>query len=351
MKGKMKAALFYGQSESIRLEMIDIPEIGDGDILLKVKACGICGSDVRTYFNGIEDRYKIPVILGHEIIAEVYKVGDKVNDYKPGERVVVAPIYGCGHCEFCLSGRENLCEDIVVFGCNFDGAFAEYMKIPAKGVERGALIKLGDELTDKEGTMIESFSCCLHGLRRLRIKPGNSVIIFGSGPIGLAHMVLAKRFGAEKVAIVDIIKDRLKQATSFGADITINAMENNWKDTVFHYFGKNGIDFVITAAPSIETLKNSLKLVKKGGSILIFGGLPSKNMLSCDPNFIHYNEITITGSIDATTDDMRRIACMASSLDLGRFISQSISLDEIKKGMEIINNRKELKVIIEMAEK
>ena len=142
MKDQMKAALFYGAKEDMRIESAAIPDIDDGDILLKVRACGICGSDARSYFNGIEERYKIPVIFGHELTAEVHKIGSKVEGYKTGERVVVAPIYGCGQCEFCVSGKENLCENVVVFGCTFDGGFAEYMRIPQKGVSRGVLVPL-----------------------------------------------------------------------------------------------------------------------------------------------------------------------------------------------------------------
>ena len=347
MKEKMKSALFYGNKEDMRIESIDIPEIADGDVLLKVKACGICGSDARSYFNGVEKRYKIPIIFGHELTAEVFKAGSKVTGYAPGERVVVAPIYGCGQCEFCVSGKENLCENVVVFGCTYDGGFAEYMKIPEKGVQRGALVKIVDEITDEEGTMIEPFSCVLHGLRRLNIQPGDSVVIFGSGPIGLAHMIISKKIGAGKIAIVDMVESRLEQAVSFGAEITINADSTDWEKKVLDFAGRNGADIVVTAAPSVGAIESGIKILKNDGKLLIFGGLPHGSMWNMDPNIVHYNEITITGSIDATIDDFRRAAEMAPSLNLNKFITHTFPIEKTVDGMEVMRKKEGLKVILD----
>jgi L-iditol 2-dehydrogenase len=318
-------------------------------VLLKIKTCGICGSDARSYFTGTEKRYKIPIILGHELSAEVYETGSKVKDYCPGERVVVAPIYGCGKCEFCTSGKENICKDVVVFGCTYDGGFAEFMLIPEKGVERGVLVKIPKEITDAEGTMIEPLSCCLHGLRRLDIQPGDSVAIFGAGPIGISHMIIAKKLGAGKMAIIDMVKSRLEGALNFGADAIFNIEEKEWKDQIFDYFGSKGVDAIITAAPSVKAAEIGYRIVKNGGKMLIFGGLPHGSVWTMDPNILHYNEITITGSIDATIDDFRRATSMAPHLDLKRFITHTLSLDEVKEGMEIIKKKEGLKVILDMA--
>jgi len=136
---KMKAAFFYGK-EDIQVHEVNIPKIKEDEILIKIRVCGICGSDVRSYYKGVEGRYKIPVILGHEVSGEVFKTGGEIDGFAIGDRVVVAPIYGCGKCSFCVSGQENLCKDVMVFGCNLDGAFAEYMKIPAQAIQRGALV-------------------------------------------------------------------------------------------------------------------------------------------------------------------------------------------------------------------
>ncbi len=320
----------------------------DGDILLKIRASGICGSDARSYFKGIEERYKIPIIFGHELTAEVYELGGKVRGYSPGERVVVAPIYGCGQCEFCVSGKEHLCDSVVVFGCTFDGANAEYMRIPARGVERGVLVKIDDRVSDYAGTMIEPLSCCLHGQRQLEMQPGDSVVIFGSGPIGLSHLLVSKTLGAGRVGIVDLVPSRLKEAESFGADITINAEKPDWEGGVLDYFGQNGVDVVITAAPSVGAIENGYRIVKKGGKLLVFGGLPHGSTWNMDPNVVHYREVAIFGSIDATIDDFRRAAAMAPSLDLERFVTHKFLLHEANQGMQVMKNREGLKVVLDM---
>jgi len=348
MSAKMHAALFYGKPEDMRVENVDIPALEEGDILLKIRASGICGSDARSYFKGIEERYKIPIIFGHELTAEVYKTGGGVRGYSPGERAVVAPIYGCGQCEFCVSGKEHLCDDVVVFGCTFDGANAEYMRIPAKGVERGALVKIEDSVSDLAGTMIEPLSCCLHGQRQLGIGPGDSVAIFGSGPIGLSHLLVSKTLGAGNVCIIDLVDSRLREAESFGADFTINAEKGNWEKQVFEHFGQNGVDVVITAAPSVGAIENGYKIVKKGGKLLIFGGLPHGQIWKMDPNVVHYREVTIFGSIDSTIDDFRRASAMATSLDLERFVTHKFSLADANEGMQVMKMREGLKVILDL---
>jgi L-iditol 2-dehydrogenase len=275
-------------------------------------------------------------------------MGSDVQGYSPGERVVVAPIYGCGRCEFCVTGKEHLCDDVVVFGCTFDGANAEYMRIPSSGVERGVLVKIGDDVSDLAGTMIEPLSCCLHGQRQLGIQPGDGVAIFGSGPIGLSHMLLAKKLGAGTVAILDMVDGRLREARSFGADITINIEDGDWEDQVRDRLGPSGVDTVITAAPSVAAIESGYSIVKKGGNLLIFGGLPHGNLWNMDPNEVHYKEITVYGSIDATIDDFKRAASMAGQLDLDRFITHRLPLDGVKEGMEIMKKREGLKVVLDV---
>lgn len=350
MPRKMKAALFYGKPEDMRLETVDVPQPGEGDVLLKVRASGICGSDARSYFNGIEERYKIPIIFGHEYTAEVFSTGDKVRDFKPGERVVVAPIFGCGKCEYCVSGREHICPDIVVIGCTFDGAFAEYVRIPEKGVQRGAIVKLDDDVSDRAGTMMEPLSCVLHGQRQLSIQPGDSVVIFGAGPIGLSHMLIARKLGAEKVIIIDMAAARLKEAEVFGADRAVDGGKKDWKERVLEGFAGGYADIVITAAPSVKAIESGMEIIKTGGKLLIFGGLPHGQMWTMDPNIIHYREITIFGSIDATIDDFRRAASMARSLDLERFVTHTVGFEEVKEGMEVMRRKEGLKVIMDLTE-
>lgn len=343
----MKAALFYGEKKDIRIENVDIPSLNEDDVLIKVRACGICGSDARSYFNGVKERYKIPVILGHEVVGEVVESGKKLG-LSSGERVVVAPIYGCGHCDFCVCHQENLCDSVVVFGCNFDGAFAEYMRIPGTGVARGVISRVPENLSisDEEATLIEPFSCCLHGIKKINLKPGDTVMVSGAGPIGLAHITLLKMLGAGCVVVNDIVEERLSRAKDFGADLTVNSVKEDLSQKVRDITGGKGVDSLIVAAPSPEATEVGINLIKKGGTLLIFGGCPSGSMINLDPNLIHYSEIKVTGSIDATMEDFRQTIDLIHKAELAPFITHSFPLDEIKEAMEIIDRKEGLKVVL-----
>jgi len=341
----MKAAFFYGK-EDIRIREVNIPKIKEDEILIRVRVCGICGSDVRSYYKGVEGRYKIPLILGHEVSGEVFKTGGEIDGFAMGDRVVVAPIYGCGKCSFCVSGQENLCKNVAIFGCNLDGAFAEYMKIPAQAIQRGALVKIPDELSDEEAALIEPFSCCLHGILRANVEPGDTVVVIGAGPIGLAHLTLLKISGSGKVIVSDIVDKRLERAKKFGADATVKSKEGNLPLKVKELTKDKGADSVIVAAPSKEAVEVGLKIVRRGGRLVIFGGCPADSLIQIDPNSIHYSEITVTGSIDSTIDDFRRTVQLISRLNLKPFITHRFPLEEVHQAMQVMKDKKGLKVIL-----
>jgi len=342
---KMKAAFFYGK-EDIRLHEINIPIIKEDEILIEVRACGVCGSDVRSYYEGVEGRYKIPLILGHEVSGQVFKTGGKIDNFAIGDRVAVAPIYGCGKCNFCLSSQENLCKDVMVFGCNLDGAFAEYMKIPPQAIQRGTLVKIPDQLSNEEAVLIEPFSCCLHGLLRANIRPGDTVLVIGAGPIGLAHTKLLRLLGAGYIIASDVVDSRLEVAKKFGADATVKSKEGNLPLKVKELTKDKGADSVIVAAPSKEAVEEGLKIVRRGGRIVIFGGCPANSLIQIDPNLIHYSEITVTGSIDSTIDDFRRTVQLISRLNLKPFITHRFPLEEVHQAMQVMKDKKGLKVIL-----
>jgi len=342
---KMKAALFYGK-EDMRIHEVNIPKIKEDEILIKVRVCGICGSDVRSYYKGVEERYKIPLILGHEVSGQVSEIGGEINDFAIGDRVVVAPIYGCGKCNFCLSGQENLCKDVMVFGCNLDGAFAEYMKIPAQAIQRGALVKIADELSDEEAALIEPFSCCLHGVLRANVGPGDTVLVIGTGPIGLAHMKLLRLLGASYIIASDVVDSRLEVAKKFGADMTINPPREDSLAKIKELTEDKGADAVIVAVGNPEAITQGLKMVRRGGTVVLFGGCPPNTVVQVDPNFIHYSDIAIVGSIDATMDEFRRAASLVSIAEVKPFITHRFPLESIKDAMEMSKSREALKVVI-----
>jgi L-iditol 2-dehydrogenase len=236
-----------------------------------------------------------------------------------------------------------------VFGTNYDAGFAEYMLVPEKGVERGVLVKLDDSLPDEAATMLEPLSCALHGIRKMGIEPGDTSIIFGSGPLGLGFLLLLKKLGAGKVAVIARSGDKLKRAVEFGADITFSTKTEGWKNKVRNYFGEEGIKSAITAGSTLPILEYSIDLVKRGGKVLIFSGLPTGTSLNIDPNYLHYNELSIYGTIDSTIDDYKRIALLAPYLGLERFATHSYTLGQVKEGFEATKKADRLRVNLNVA--
>lgn len=228
----MRAAYYYGERD-IRVEECDIPSISEEEILIKVRASAICGTDLRIYKGG---HFKIPEgtkrVLGHEIAGEVAKAGRNVKGYREGMRVAIVPNVGCGHCYMCLKGFNQLCPDYDAFGISYDGGFQEYMRVPKEAVERGNVVEIPENLSYEEAAMVEPFSCTYNSYKRLRTEPGDVVVIVGAGPIGACHVMIQKMAGAGKIIVADVSDDRLEEIKQFGADIIVNSANVDLKEIV-----------------------------------------------------------------------------------------------------------------------
>jgi len=221
MADKMKAQVFY-EAEKMEMAELPIPKVGDADVLVRVKNCGICGSDISYYF-GLSPTGKMPIVLGHEFTGEVVEVGAIPNSmglFKPGDRVVVNPVQHCNACYACASGHTNLCANLYVPGVNADGAMAEYALSRYTG-----LFKLDDAVSYAAGAFIEPLACAVYGMKKLAIEPGQFVAIFGPGPIGIMMVQMAKAIGAGKVAMVGTRDYRLEEAKKWGADYIFNTKD------------------------------------------------------------------------------------------------------------------------------
>ncbi len=342
----MKAAVLYGK-EDMRIEEVDTPKISEYEVLIKVKACGVCGTDARVYHQGIEKRWKSPIIMGHEIAGQVVKVGEKVNNFNVGDRVTVAPICGCGTCDFCLMGKENLCREAIVIGANYDGGFAEYMRIPEPYVRLGGLVKIPDELSYEDATLAEPVSCCLHGILKANIQPGDTVVVIGDGPIGLIHMRLASSLGASKVIVTGHHDERLELARKLGADLTLNSKREDAVKTVLDATNNKGAERVIVAVGSIRAVEQGIKMLKDGGSIVVFGQYAEPgSLIQLDPDLFNFSEITVTGSVDATLEEFYRSVLLLRKLNLRPLITHRFPLESIIEAIKNVWSRKGSKVII-----
>lgn len=330
----MLAAKMYGQND-FRVEEVPVPEIGDEEILLKIQAAAICGTDVRMINNGYPGiTPETPRILGHELSGLIEKVGSRVVGYRVGQRVSVAPNIGCGFCAACAAGNSHLCHSYRALGIHLDGGFAEYMVIPAKAVRQGNVILLADNVSFEEAAINEALSCVYNGFERCNIRPGESVLIIGAGPIGIMHGMLACMAGAGRVYINDLSPERLEIAKTINpAFLTV---ENGIEDVIREDTNGSGVDVCIVACPSPAAQAMSLRVCGNNGRINFFGGVPAgRQPVALDTNQIHYKQLMVSGTTRASLTQFRRTLGFISTgvLDVRPLITNRMPLTEIEKGI------------------
>ncbi len=329
----MKAAVVYGKDD-IRIEQYPTPKADAGDIVVKTSVSGICATDVKTLLGqGLPKN--LPAILGHEVVGEVYELGEGTTGFSVGDRVAVYPIAVCGECYFCRNGRHNLCTKEFGLGHGIDGGFAEYVRIPRQIVKIGGVLPLPAGLSYEKAVLSEPLSCGLAALRANRVKPGDTVLIIGSGPMGLIHLKVSKWAGA-RVIMSDLIDRRLDIAAKMGADHCINVSQTNLEEEVKRLTGGNGAEVVITSLGIPKVIEESLKLVRNGGVFNIFGGPPANQPITIDPRFVHYGEINITGSFASTPDDFSKALELIANgeIEVEDMISDRFSLDNMLDAVE-----------------
>lgn len=279
----------YYANHDVRVETMPIPEIGPDELLLKVFASGICGSDVMEWYR----RDKVPLVLGHEVAGEVVSTGNRVDKFKPGDRVAVTHHVPCNTCHYCLSGHHTVC-DTLLRGTHFDpGGFAEYLRVPGINVDRG-VFPIPEGVTYDEASFMEPLACVLRGQKTARLKPGQTVLVLGSGISGLLHVGLARALGAGLVAAVDTISYRLKKAVKMGADLVIHGEDD--VITALRRANEGRLaDLVIICFDGFIPL--ALKAVEKGGTVLFFAGAPEGATLPATINELFWRtEITLTST-------------------------------------------------------
>ncbi len=338
----MRVAMYYNNRE-VRLEEMPTPTIGPGELLVKVLASGICGSDVMEWYR----IKKAPRVLGHEIAGEIAEVGEGGKDYKIGDRVFVSHHVPCHTCCYCLNGHHTVCDTLRT--TNFDpGGFAEYIRVPKINVDRGTFI-LPEAVSFEEGVFIEPLACVLRGQRLAKLRPGQSVFVIGSGISGVLHIALARASGAGNIIASDINKYRLKGAKQFGADETIQAKEVSPEK--IREINKGHLpDLVIVCAGTISAYLQALQSVDRGGTVLCFAPLePGLNFVF--PFFDFWNDgITLLPTYGGAPIDISQAIELirAHRLPLKEMITHRLPLAETGLGFKLVMEAKEsIKVIIE----
>ncbi|MDC7228304.1 MAG: alcohol dehydrogenase catalytic domain-containing protein [Spirochaetales bacterium] len=333
----MKAAQLFGK-EDLRIVDIAKPEINSDEVLLKVKASAICGTDVRMLKNGHKKASESnPLTLGHEIAGEIAEVGANISAYKAGDRVAVAPNLGCGVCDLCVSGNTHMCRSSEALGVTIAGAFAEYMVIPAEAVRQGNICKIGSNTSFEDAALAEPFSCVYNAFELYGVNPGDCVVIIGAGPIGLMHAKLAKMAGAGKIIINDLNTERLAECKEIDS-MFLTMDGNNFEENLMKETGGRGADVVITACPAPSAQQAALRIAAIFGRINYFGGLPAgKSEVALDTNEIHYKQLTITGM---TRQSLRQFRTCLSLIEQNLVkVSDLISTKSALKDLEAAINR------------
>jgi L-iditol 2-dehydrogenase len=338
----MRVAMYY-RNDDIRIVEMPTPVVGEGEMLLRVMACGICGSDVMEWY-----RVKgAPRVLGHEVAGIISEVGEGVEAFQVGDRAVVSHHVPCNTCRHCLRGEHTACETL--HRTNIDpGGFSEYARIPRINVDRGVL-KLPDGVGFEDGVFVEPLGCVLRSQRRLGIRPGDTVLVLGSGVSGLLHIQLSRIQGAGMVFATDINEYRLRAAERFGADATIKATEDVSRILRDHNGGR-GADHVIVSTSALPAIRQALLSVEDAGKILFFAPTPPGVEIPLDLNDIWSRQITLTTSYAAAPSDL------AAALELIRtgrirvreMVTHRLGLSETGLGFKLVAEAGEcLKVIIE----
>jgi L-iditol 2-dehydrogenase len=299
-RDKMTAAVLYGKQD-VRIEQIPIPRVESGEVLVRIKAALTCGTDLKVYRQGFHARMIVPPsVFGHELAGVVEEVGAGVDSFEPGMRVVAANSAPCNDCFFCKKHLANLCQDLQFL----NGAYAEFIKIPERIVRRNLLI-LPDNISFSEAAMVEPLACVLRGIEEAGISEGDTVVVIGLGPIGLMFVQLLRNLGVTVIA-TGKRPNQLALAAGMGVDYVVDSTHSNVIEQVRNFTdGRRGADVVIEAVGSRETWQQAMGMVRRGGTINLFGGCPPGTHIPLDSTLIHYSEITIKATFHHTPRHIR----------------------------------------------
>ena len=339
----MRAAVYYNNSD-IRVEERPTPEIGPGELLVRIEASGICGSDVMEWYR----IKKAPLVLGHEIAGEIVEVGEGVERYRNGDRVSASHHVPCNTCHYCLRGRHTVCDTLR--STNFDpGGFAEYVRVPAINVDRG-VYPLPDGVSYEEGTFIEPLACVLRAQRIAGLQPGWSVLVVGSGMTGLLHVHLARAMGAGRIIATDIVEYRLDAARRFGANAVIHASEDV-PAAVLEINDGTLADIVVVCTGAVSAINQAFGSVDRGGTVLLFAPTDPGITIPISVSELFFrNGATLTSSYAGSpADHMTAVELLrAGSLRVREMITHRLGLAETGLGFRLVADAGDsMKVVIE----
>ena len=343
----MLAAVFQGPG---RLEVgeVSIPEVSPDEVLVKVGANTVCGTDVRILRGEKTRGIAQPVVLGHELAGHIAEVGNEVEGYEVGAPVVMAPAMACLHCFYCKRGLENLCQNKRIMGNIVDGGLAEYVRIPGNAVKAGNLFMAEKDLPSEQLALAEPLACCINGQSNYRVEVDDTVLVLGAGPIGLFHLQLALLAGARTVIVSNRSEARRNFATELGAHATVDpSSEDLWEVVAEHTDGL-GVDVSVICVGRPRLVNDALRATRKGGRVNVFAGLAGDGWSEVEANLIHYNELVVTGASDSKRRDYDTALRLIESglIDAEQMVTHRFPLKETEKAIETSAGGEGVKVAV-----
>ena len=340
----MKGSVCYKKND-LRTEDLPTPEISDNEVLIKMLACGLCGTDIQKIRS---DSVTKPTVLGHEVVGQIVKKGKNINNYELGDRVITAIHVPCFTCHYCNKGHYTICEQFRTN--NIDpGGFAEFIRIPELHLKH-LTHKVSDKVTDEEATLIEPIACCLHGLKQADIRPDDSVLIMGAGTIGILHAQLAKIKGANKVIVSDMSEYKLQKALKVGCDYAINITEKDIISEVNQITNGQGVDVIVIAAGVSSLVSDAVNMVRRAGRIIVFSGFDKNKLVTLDASRFFKDEISIIGTYSVTPYEFPEALDLLEKrkLNTDEMITHVFPLDKLSEAIDLSTDPKQsvLKVII-----
>lgn len=334
----------YIGPQQLQLEESDAPRLGASEVVLRVTACGICATDLKTFARG-HPRIPSGAVLGHEIVGVIAEIGASVSGWQTGERVAVAPYLGCGQCYFCQREHFSLCEELYEAFIE-PGGFAEFVRVPPRLVQRG-MFKLNADIDDAMGTLCEPLACCIHGMRALELTARDSLLIIGDGTMGLLQAKLARHIGAKPLIVSGVTPSRLERARRV-ADAVIDPRATNLVEQVQRLTNGYGADKVILSVADTRLVADALQCVARGGVVNIFAGLPSKESLVLSSYRIHYDEVRVLGTFGFGPDDFHRAVELvnAQALDLASIVTRVVPFDDLLDAFRATSFERDIKAVM-----
>jgi L-iditol 2-dehydrogenase len=346
----MRAAVYEGIG-TIAIREVPVPAIGDGELLVRVKACAVCGTDVRTFRHG-SDLVRPPVIIGHELAGEVAEVGGRVRGFSVGDPVTIESSTPCLACPACRSGWYNICDRLQGIGFHWDGGFAEYLKVPEASLSAECLLPIPGGLPAEQACLSEPFACAINGQELSRVGAGDAVAVIGAGPLGCMHVELANAAGARQVLLADLLPDRLALARrTVRADRFVDLSRERLKEAVLAATGGRGAEVVIVAAPSATAQEEAVEVAAPRGRVNLFGGLPrSTPTASLNSNTIHYKELSVHGAFGSVARQQRAALELFASgkVNPAKFVTARFPLDRILEAFAASEAKSGYRVVVTM---